>query len=215
MPKIILTLLLIVGFAGAANAQTSIRKRSMGSSGTTSFGVKAGATSSDLVGTNATNDESIYGFHAGIFTNITLAPHFSFQPELLYSQKGARQPIITLPDEFVTRRFHYLDIPLALHFNAGGFFLETGPQIGFLVLAQDTYNTTRTTINRNNFKTADIGYLVGLGFERKTGLGFGARYNGEFSNVNQSVIVGAVTYQQRARNSAFQLYLTYSFSKAY
>lgn len=215
MQKTILTLLLVAGLAGAANAQRSIRQRSMGANGTTSFGVKAGVTYSDLVGTNSNDTESIYGFHAGVFTNITLAPHFSFQPELLYSQKGTSLPIATVVGEFTKRRFHYADIPLAFHFTAGGFFLEAGPQIGFLFLAQDTELGTTTTLNRDRFKTADIGYLAGLGFERKSGFGIGARYNGEFTNVYQGSTIGSVSLQQRAQNSAYQLYLSYSFSKGY
>jgi hypothetical protein len=210
MQKTFLTLALVAGLAGTANAQRSIRARSQPSNGV-SLGLKAGASQSDLVGMDAGAYQAIYGFHAGVFANITLSKLFAFQPELLYSQKGAK--LATGLGDFATRRFHYVDIPLAFHVNTNGFFLEAGPQIGILAAVQDKYGSASTTVDRSNFKTATIGYLAGLGYQRKAGLGFGLRYNGEFSNVAQPVSVGAITFEPRVRHSVFQLYLTYSFNE--
>ncbi|WP_201984159.1 porin family protein [Hymenobacter rubidus] len=217
MQKIILILALVTGLTGAANAQRSIRKRSQGSSGTLSYGVKVGGTLSDLVGVNATDYESIYGVHAGGFLNITLNERLAFQPELLYSQKGADYTAVQPPFAPLgtTPRLHYADIPLAFHLTANGFFLEAGPQIGFLVYAKDKSSASTSTTYRDNLRTTDLGYVAGLGFERKTGLGFGFRYNGSFTEVRDANVVGSTTIQPHARNSAFQLYLTYSFNRAY
>ena len=61
------------------------------------------------------------------------------------------------------------------------------------------------------YNTLDFGYLAGLGYQRKSGPGIGVRYNGGFTNVEKSRTVGNVTVQNNIRNSAFQLYLMYSF----
>ncbi|GAB3858349.1 porin family protein [Hymenobacter terrigena] len=199
MKKTLFTLALLAGLTGAAQAQN------------VSLGLKAGATYSNFVGADA-NDlgyKDIFGFHGGIFANIGITDMFAFQPELLYSQKGAKSPALAGGD--VTRRLHYLDVPLAFHVNADGLFFEAGPQVGFLLAAQDKYNSSSTTLTRSNFNTLDLGYLAGLGYQRKTGPGIGLRYNGAFTNYRQAVTLGNTTYQSRIRNSAFQLYLTYSF----
>jgi hypothetical protein len=210
MQKTFLTLALVVSLAGAASAQRTVRTRSQSSHGV-SLGLKAGGSLSTLVGKDAGAYESIYGFHAGVFSNISLSKLFAFQPELLYSQKGAKS--LNIFGDYVTRRFHYVDVPLAFHVNTNGLFFEAGPQIGFLVAAQDKVGSASVSLDRNNFKTADIGYIAGLGYQRKSGLGIGFRYNGEFTNVPQSVTAGPVTFQARQRNSVFQAYLSYSINE--
>ena len=199
MKKIVCALALLVALNSVARAQD------------VSLGLKAGASYSNLVGADASayGYKDIFGFQGGVFANIGLTSMFAFQPELLYSQKGAKLPLLIGGD--VTRRLHYLDVPLAFHVNADGLFFEAGPQVGFLLSAQDKYGSSSTALDRANFNTLDLGYLVGLGYQRKTGPGIGLRYNGEFTNYHQALVVGNTTTQARIRNSAFQLYLTYSF----
>ena len=199
MKKTLFTLALLAGLTGAVQAQN------------VSLGIKAGATYSNFVGVDAANYtyKDIFGFHGGIFANIGITDMFAFQPELLYSQKGGKSPAFAGGD--ITRRLHYLDVPLAFHVNADGLFFEAGPQVGFLLAAQDKYGSASTTIDRSVYNTIDLGYLAGLGYQRKTGPGIGLRYNGAFTNYRQPTAIGNTTYQPRFRNSAFQLYLTYSF----
>ncbi|MDO7854018.1 porin family protein [Hymenobacter convexus] len=191
MKKIVFTLALLAGVAGAARAQD------------VSLGLKAGPTYSSFVGTQAPNQTYVFGFHAGGFANIGLTKLFAFQPEVLYSQKGSDLGVVDF-------RLHYLDVPLAFHVNADGLFFEAGPQVGFLLAAKAKTGNTSTDI-RSSYNTVDFGYLAGLGYQRKTGLGIGLRYNGGFTNIEKSFTVGNVTVQNNIRNSAFQLYLTYSF----
>ena len=208
MQKTLLTLALLAGLATTAQAQRSVRARSQASSGV-ALGLKAGGTLSDLVGDDAVGFEAIYGFHAGAFANLSISKLFAFQPEVLYSQKGAK--LATPVGDYVTRRFHYVDIPLAFHVNTNGFFLEAGPQIGILAAARDTYGSASVNV-KTLFNDVDFGYLAGLGYQRKAGLGVGLRYNGAFTNVRKELSLGSTSIQPRQRNSAFQLYLTYSFN---
>ena len=193
MKKTLVTLALLAGLTGAAQAQN------------VSLGIKAGPSYSGFVGKQATNYESIFGFHAGVFANIGITDMFAFQPEVIYSQKGAKVSNID-----VTTRLNYVDIPLAFHVNTDGLFFEAGPQLGILVAAQDKSGSV--SVDRKPlYNTLDFGYLAGLGYQRKSGPGIGLRYNGGFTNVEKSTTVGSVTLQNNIRNSAFQLYLTYSF----
>ncbi|MFC6221636.1 porin family protein [Hymenobacter artigasi] len=195
MKKTFYTLALLAGLTGAAQAQRNV-----------SLGLKAGATYSSFVGKQANNEEGRFGFQAGGFANIGLSRMFAFQPEIIYSQKGTKYKDIT---DYSTR-LNYLDVPLAFHVNADGLFFEAGPQVGFLLSAKDEAGNTSVDV-KDAANAVDFGYLVGLGYQRKTGLGIGLRYNGGFTNIPKAYTSGNVTVQNNIRNSAFQLYLTYSF----
>jgi opacity protein-like surface antigen len=204
MKKTIFLLALGLGVSTAAQAQYP------GRGGNVSLGIKAGASLTDFVGANAQNINGLkydnrFGFHAGVFANIGLTKLFAFQPELLYSQKGAKTRDI---DERF--RLHYIDVPLAFHVNTDGFFFEAGPQVGFLVAAKREVGNVSEDIK--SYNTVDFGYLAGLGYQLKHGLGVGLRYNGAFTNFPKSTTNGTMTVQEKVRNSAFQLYATYSFN---
>lgn len=202
MKKTILLLALGLGLSTAARAQYR------GRGGNVSLGIKAGASLTNFVGTDANGYDNRFGFHAGLFANIGFAKLFAFQPELLYSQKGAK---VSFAND--TRiRLNYIDVPLAFHVNTDGLFFEAGPQVGFLVAAKGESGSTSTDV-KSSYSSVDFGYLFGLGYQLKHGLGIGLRYNGAFTNAPASIAIGPVTQQQlRWRNSAFQLYATYSFN---
>ncbi|RZK31943.1 MAG: PorT family protein [Hymenobacter sp.] len=205
MKKTILFLTLGLGLSTAAQAQYR------GRGGNVSLGIKAGASLTSFVGADANplgaNYDYRFGFNAGVFANIGFAKLFAFQPELLYSQKGAKLD----NNSDIGIRLHYVDVPLAFHVNTDGFFFEAGPQVGFLVAAKSEIGSVSVD-TKDSYKSVDFGYLAGLGYQLKHGLGVGLRYNGAFTNFPKSYTVGNVTQQQRQRNSAFQLYATYSFN---
>ena len=201
MRKSIITIALLTSIASTAQAQYR------GRGGNVSLGLKAGASLTDFVGADAKNIfNNRFGFHAGIFANIGLTRLVAFQPEVLYSQKGAKTNAVD-----VNYRLHYIDVPLAFHINTDGFFFEAGPQVGFLVAAKYQSGSASTDVTPS-YKSVDFGYLAGLGYQLKHGLGLGLRYNGAFTNFPNSSVNGNTTIQPQQRNSAFQLYATYSFN---
>jgi hypothetical protein len=195
MKKVFLSALLLTGLAGTAQAQSNV-----------SLGLKAGGTLSSFSGEQASNYKSIVGFHAGAFANIGFTRLFAFQPEIMYSRKGAK-----LSGADFTTHLDYVDVPLVFHVNVDGLFFEAGPQVGFLVSAKNKAGSVSTDV-KPTYNTVDAGYVAGLGYQRKTGLGIGLRYNGGFTNVEKSYTAGNITVQNNIRNSAFQLYLTYSLN---
>ncbi|MBO0359840.1 PorT family protein [Hymenobacter sp. BT186] len=195
MKKEFVLLLLLTILAGTAHAQRNV-----------SLGLKAGGTLSDLTGKQASGYESAFGFQAGGFLNVGLSRLFAFQPEVIYSRKGAK--LATSPT--VHARLDYVDVPLVFHINVDGLFFEAGPQVGFLVAAHDKVDTQQFD-TKARYNTVDAGYIFGLGYQRKAGLGVGLRYNGGITNIEKSVLVGTTKVQNNIRNGAFQLYLTYSF----
>lgn len=197
----------------ALGLSTTAQAQYRGRGGNVSLGVKAGASLTNFVGADtkingANGFDYRFGFHAGVFANIGFARLLAFQPELLYSQKGAKFS----GNNDASIRLHYIDVPLAFHVNTDGFFFEAGPQVGFMVAAKSQLGSVSKDI-KDAYKSVDFGYLAGLGYQLKHGPGVGLRYNGAFTNCYKEVQLGSsTTFQQRTRNSAFQLYVTYSFN---
>jgi hypothetical protein len=202
MKRILLSGALLAATAGAAHAQSP------------SFGIKAGASLTNITGSYTTGGADFknkFGFHGGLVANLPISDIFSIQPELLYSMKGYKSTGIDpyyAATANVKQTLHYIDVPVLARINAGGLFFEAGPQVGYLVAAKwsldgDGNVPTRSYSGRDNLRKVDFGYAAGLGYQLPNGPGIGLRYNGGFKNIFN-------TYEGAgARNSAFQLYLSY------
>lgn len=217
MKKVILSVVALAAFGFAAQAQDI------------KFGVKAGLNYSTLTG-DAVNDPSgRAGLHIGGLVELKLTDKFSIQPELLYSMQGVQDEYsytefgVTVKEETKTK-LDYLTLPImAKYYIVEGFSVEAGPQIGFLLNAENEneYSAggeteTETVDVKDNFKSVDFGFNVGAGYELPMGLFFNARYNMGLSKIGEeySETVGGTTITVEApdvRNSVFQLSVGYKF----
>jgi len=77
---------------------------------------------------------TLTGLHFGVAANIGVNDMFSIQPELLYSQKGAKWE--DSGNELSTTT-NYLEIPVLAKFTFGSddlkFFVNAGPYVGYMV----------------------------------------------------------------------------------
>ncbi|MDB5235762.1 MAG: hypothetical protein JWR44_2755 [Hymenobacter sp.] len=129
---------LVLGTAGAAQAQSSI-----------SFGPRLGLNLSTISqsgtpdGTFSQDTKSIVGVQVGVTANIGITDNFSFQPSVLYSQKGAEfngsqtdtsnPPYKTSVSATAKVKVNYLELPLNFVYTLGGeegFQLFAGPYLG-------------------------------------------------------------------------------------
>ena len=126
-----------------------------------------------------------------------ISDKFSFQPELLYSQQGFNEDFsladLTAENEI---KLSYLNIPLmAKYYITDGISIVAGPQIGFLLSADNEFSSTTTfggvtemTSGDEDIKDAvnsiDFGLGFGVGYRLDNGLNFSARYNLGLSNIN-------------------------------
>ena len=192
MKKVFLSFLLAASFAGAS-AQVQ-------------FGVKAGANIANMIGDDAGDAKSKFGFNAGAFVEIPVAEQFSVKPELVYSLQGAKAEIDEL-DEDVKTNLSYLNIPILAKYNISeGFFAETGPQIGFLMSAKAKAGDEDTDI-KDAFKSTDFAWALGVGYELAQGLGFNARYNLGLSKIGEEG-------DAKVKNGVFQFGVFYKFGAA-
>ncbi|MCW3106603.1 MAG: hypothetical protein JWQ09_1109 [Segetibacter sp.] len=193
-----------------------------------SFGIRAGATSSGMRGDAVNNLKNMLdftngmittgnrtGFFAGGYATVPFNDMISVEPAVYYSQKGYElKGALNLKGmEFLGANAkaklnsQYIDIPVVIKANLGGFQLFAGPQLSYLVNAD-----LRTTagvlgfnlLNKkmdatNQFNRVDFAVTGGLGYQVANGINLMASYdyglskadaNKSLSSYNHSFKVG-------------------------
>ncbi|HYC28745.1 MAG TPA: porin family protein [Chitinophagaceae bacterium] len=190
MKKLSLMAVLLLA-AGAIYAQRS----------TTQFGIKAGVNLANLEIENTPDGDHRTGFHVGGLAHIHVSPHIAVQPELVFSTQGREQDFGGVN---YRTNLSYINLPVLLQYMAGGGFrLETGPQLGILVNAENKAGSVETDV-KNSYKTPDVSWAFGAGYLTSVGLGFDARYNLGLSNINDAS-------SAKVRNRVWQIGLFYQF----
>lgn len=142
----------------------------------TSFGAKAGLNSATLIG-DIDGNKSLIGFNAGVFAEIALADSFYIQPELFYSTQGTDDYQHLLSKYKLN--LDYINLPIMFKYDvANRFYLEAGPQVGFLVSAK------RGDVDvKDIFETTDFGANFGLSYGFTETIFAQARYNIGLSDI--------------------------------
>lgn len=184
-------------------------------------GVKSGVVFSRL--TNIDSDFKT-GFYLGGQFAIKFNEVYTLQPEIVYSQQGAKEKKYTLmnndydPDILnenfsVNYSIDYLSLAVINKFSFGtGFHLIAGPSLDFKV--NDNFDSNLFHDSPIGF---DFGIIGGVGYSFSNGLSFDARfkqglvdiygnnYNTNIDNNNNG------NYDEVVLNQSFQIGLSYSF----
>tara|TARA_B110000967_G_scaffold42530_1_gene42524 strand:- start:125 stop:691 length:567 start_codon:yes stop_codon:yes gene_type:complete len=146
------------------------------------FGAKAGVNLANADAGDFDTD-AVTSFHIGVTAELPISDKFSVQPELLYSIQGAAS--VSDPDTTINTDFINLPI-MAKYYVAEGLSLEAGPQIGFLVKAENNNDKTSETRDiKDSFKSVDFGFNIGAGYKLESGLNFALRYNLGLSDITE------------------------------
>lgn len=139
------------------------------------FGFKAGLNSNNV----STNDDELKeelggrtSIHLGVITDFTMSKSLSFQPQVLFSGRGAK---IDHGDHNDVYAFNSLEIPLNFTYkkNASkGVFLGVGPSLG--------YNLSGKV--KGDHDSEDIVFGSGNGEIKRLDLGLNAIFGYQFSN---------------------------------
>ena len=201
MKKIVLSLGLLLGIAGVAQAQE------------TRFGAKVGLGLATVTGSDTKDLKNLVVFNGGVMADISFSDLISFHPELLYSQRGAKTEGTDNGVSYTgTTRFGYVDVPLLLRIKASGLFFEVGPQLGIL-LSQNSEATvayggtsqSHSSTSTEGLRKLDFGYVVGVGYQLPQGLELGIRYNGGLLDISDP------SGSSKQYNSVFQFQVGYLF----
>lgn len=166
MKKVLLTAAAVMAF-GLMNAQE------------VKYGAKAGLNMSNYTGDVENTDMKI-GFQVGGFAEIKISDKFAVQPELLFTNLGAKGDFSGIT---VTENLNYIAIPvMAKYFVAEKFSIEAGPQIGFLMSAKmDAGGESVDT--KEFYNSTDLGLNVGFGYDFTENISLGLRYTAGISNI--------------------------------
>lgn len=146
------------------------------------FGVKAGLNIANVTGSDADGNKALASFYGGGLVNIPVTTNgLSVQPELVYSGQGAKES----GGGDAKVNLGYLNIPvLAKYTFNGGFFAETGPQLGFLLNAKAKSSGVSVDV-KDSFKSTDFSWGFGIGYQSSMGIGAGVRYNYGISKLDK------------------------------
>ena len=207
----------------------SLAVSSLGFAQTTpTFGVKAGFASSGIRGESMDNLNKLLdftngmatrtnntGFFVGVNSSIPIGENFFVEPGIYYTQKGSQingklngkvGDIIGVSAKSVLQA-NYIDVPLILKANVGGFQLFAGPQISYLTDAHLKtsagvlgINLISNTIDASSVLNKwDAAITGGIGYQFTNGMNIMASYdygllkadaNRNTAAYNQSVKVG-------------------------
>lgn len=150
------------------------------------FGIKGGANLSLFLGEDAGETTFLTAPHLGGLAQLTLGENnegfisYAFQAEVFYSMQGAKETN-------GKTTLSYLNVPIMVqrYFGSSGFYIETGPQIGFL-LAAKTKDSNGTTNIKSQSKAVDIALNVGIGYKFNSGIGISARYSNGLTSVSSN-----------------------------
>lgn len=136
----------------------------------TRMGIKGGLNASSLFydSQGVSNKSERIGFHAGVFTQVSLGEFFAIQPELLYMTKGASANYNILGfNGKNTFKLNYAELPVLATFKLGhAVELQAGPYVAYLlnsnINSNGDFGTGSNAINRANFNKIDYGLAGGL-----------------------------------------------------
>jgi hypothetical protein len=159
------------------------------------FGIKAGVNLAEFntkgfpSGEDPTTNMKT-SMHGGFFVNIPLGTGgLAVQPELLYSGQGSKLTVkSTVGSSIITSTYEqdlsYINLPVMFQYKTpGGFYVETGPQAGIVVRAQQDGPGDMSTDNKDDFDKFDFAWAGGIGYVSRIGLAIGARYNWGLRNI--------------------------------
>lgn len=169
------------------------------------FGLRGGINATNVSFDNLPNRSERFGFHIGIFANLSMIPDFmSLQPEVSYSTKGtAFKPLYNR----VTLNMNYVDFYLPVSFQLGMIDLQVGPFASFLTSTPnyEIYNESR--IITNAFKKGDAGLTAGIVFNISKFF-FGFRFSQGFVDLVKS---DAQPFLGNGKSSVGQASIGYKF----
>lgn len=194
-------------FLGAAIAMSSLTFAQQ-------FGVKAGMNVSSISADGFDDSSAKVGYYAGLFMNAPLAENFSIQPELIYNNLGAKtEYTVGSTTTSNSLNLDYITVPVMFQYNATPmFYLEAGPEFGFLVNANGKNstgnNTTTVDLDTDNFNKFNMGIGLGAGLNITPKFGLNARYIAGLNDVTNNDDWGS---DANNKNNNFQVGLSYKF----
>ncbi len=150
-----------------------------------SFGVRTGLALANTFGHSYDNPTFRTGFYGGIYLHVPVHKNLSFEPGILFCQKGDNSNIYirdAYSVQFTYRKKeteNYIEVPLLANVRiAPKWNILFGPQVSFLVSANslDNFGPTRVDIY-NEIQHTMVGLISGIGYHLWKRIGFTLQYD--------------------------------------
>ncbi len=203
----------------ATSVSAQVQQTSSESGLTPKIGVKGGVNLTNLYVDEVDDENMKAGINLGLYAKIPVTKGFSIQPEILYSNKGAKVAYNnTLIGGEYRFNLNYLEVPVLGVVNvAKNFNVHFGGYAAYLtnvnIKAEDngSSNEELVSFDEDNFNRFDYGLVGGVGFDVK-GFTLGARYNYGLNQVGEkSDAFISNTVLRNAKNSGVTLYVGFGF----
>ncbi|TGD81638.1 porin family protein [Hymenobacter wooponensis] len=213
--KRIFLLLAALAVVSSAQAQLGLR----GGLNTTLLNSKSDGAYGDV------SANEYLGYQVGVFYAHKLTEHIALVPEVAYSRQimQLRVDDYSIADAGYSARVRlsrsYLQVPVMLRATFGKFYLEAGPQAGFLVGAHEKgteylgtiAGTTERQIDRSaadRYRRIDLSLCAGLGVQLPAGFGVNLRSSSGLIAFNRG---NELAYASRddLKNQVLQASITY------
>ena len=185
---------------------------------TPKYGIKLGLNFANLYVDNVQNEYMKLGGFIGFFAKLPISKGLSFQPEILYTNKGSKLTYGNFVQGSGEYRFNlnYIEVPFLFVINlTSNFSVSAGGYVAYLasanvtdMRADGTVNGV-TNLNENDFNRSDYGLVGGasIDIQRFT---IGARYNYGLQNIGKTgSIAGDLT--QNSKNSVASIFIGFAF----
>ncbi len=164
------------------------------------YAARIGINFSNLSGDVKFDDK--FGFHAGMMSEYKISPIFMVQPELLYTQRGARGLLIIYDDDYddyydddyyyddtakYSTLLQYVELPIFLkavaEFPKTDYKIEPyiGPELRYFIYGSETIKSgsdkVKKKIDRDAINAFDYGLGFGLDFRYNKDSTIGVRYS--------------------------------------
>jgi hypothetical protein len=204
--------------AGTAHAQLGIR-----------VGANTSTVSAKTNEFQEVNTHNRTGYQLGAFYEKKLTERWSVVPEVQFSNQRMNMHVAESGvadggyDADYRLRLRYLNVPIVARATVGWFYLEAGPQVGFLINAKEkgtnnygsflgSYSTTYNRYATDNYHRVDLGLVAGIGVKLPAGFGLGVRgYTGLLS-IAKSEDTQYSNFTGTLKNQVAQVSLTYQLA---
>jgi hypothetical protein len=179
------------------------------------FGAKAGTNFSNVrdKGAGITSTYvSKTGLNFGLFADFEVSDKFSVQPELNFSQMGAKESETISGITSTTKmNLNYIAVPVLAKVHISDLALLAGPQLSFLASAKAKTTVTglgsETVDMKELFKGSEFSLVLGAEYGFGDKFAVGARYQAGLSDLNKVSEAGFTS-----KSSAFSLSIGYKFN---
>lgn len=209
LTKVYLFLFALILIAVTGYGQTAPIKKS-------AFGIKGGLSVSNLMAENTEDESLLPGYHAGVFVKAALTNHIAFQPEILFSTKGAKLKYDNdVLGGTATFTLSYVELPILLKLNlTQNINVHAGPYVASLVKVNINNDSSsdffdfEDELDKDDFETLDYGLVAGVGLDFEK-IGLGLRYDYGLMKVGKERTFLGQSYRvPDASNATIQLYIS-------